>query len=106
MDLESSKRRRSFHINNNNENENVIPPQSVSNRRLSRPQQSNEMTSSTNDLSINSQKEELTHNQIRKMITFILNIKQKVCYSGSDVAVPDPVFSSKNTYLTPFCLIT
>ncbi|CAF3752025.1 unnamed protein product [Rotaria sp. Silwood1] len=85
MDQESSKRSRTYSTNKTTEKENVI----VLNPRTLRQQQSDELTSSINDLSINSQQEESIQDEI-----------------SSDVSVPDRLFLSKNAFLLSFCLFT
>jgi hypothetical protein len=77
MEQESSKQRRSLNINNNNEKEQVIQPEPVTHRRLSRQQQSNDLTSSTNDLSISTQQEELSQDRISKFLILIFDFQQK-----------------------------
>jgi len=88
MDQESSKQSRT--LKTKNEKEKVIQPHSVSNRRPSRQLQSGDLSSSVNDLSTTSQPEE--------------EFRQD--QDNSDVTVPDQIFSSRNTFLIPFCIIT
>jgi len=71
MDQESSKRSRTFSTTNISETEQVIQSQSTSVRRSSRQYQTNELTSSVADLSINSQDEEQIEDQISKFIILI-----------------------------------
>ncbi|CAF3257477.1 unnamed protein product [Rotaria sp. Silwood2] len=85
MDQESSKRSRTFSTSKTTEKEKVI----LSKTRTLRQQQSDELTSSINDLSINSQREESIEDEI-----------------SSDVSVPDRLFFSKNAFLLLFCLFT
>ncbi|CAF1003561.1 unnamed protein product [Rotaria sordida] len=85
IDQESSKRSRSFSTSKNIEKENAI----VSNTRTLQQQESDELTSSVNDLSINSQQEESIQDEI-----------------SSDLSVPDRLFFSKNALLLSFCILT
>ncbi len=76
IDQESSKQSRAF--NATNEKDKVIQSHQVIKRRSTRLQQSNELTSSINDLSINSQEEEeeeenLSQDQMSKFNFSILN---------------------------------
>ncbi|CAF3646750.1 unnamed protein product [Rotaria sp. Silwood1] len=64
MEHESSKRSRSFSISRTTEKENVT----VLNARTLRQPQTDEITSSTNDLSVNSQQEESFQDEISKLI--------------------------------------
>ena len=66
MDQESSKQSRT--VKTNNENEEAIQSESVINRRPSRHLQSEELNSSINDLSSNSQQEELIEDQTSKFL--------------------------------------
>jgi hypothetical protein len=68
MDQESSKRSRTCSTSNNSETEKVTQSQSATVRRLSRQHPANELTASITDLSINSQDEEPTQDQISKFI--------------------------------------
>ncbi len=69
MDQESSKQSRI--LNTNNENEKLISNESVTNRKSSRQIESDELNSSVNDLSINSQQEEFIDDQTSKLSYFI-----------------------------------
>jgi hypothetical protein len=101
MDQESSKQLRSLNINN--ENEKVIKSKPVINRRI-RSQQSDDL-SSTNDLSINSQQDEdLIQNHISKFISFI-ELNLKIYSLGSDLALSNSKYSSKNAFLLPICIV-
>ncbi|CAF3932345.1 unnamed protein product, partial [Rotaria magnacalcarata] len=85
MDQESSKRPRAHSTSDNNEKENII----VLNTRSLEHQQSDELTSSINDLSTNSQQEDSIQDEI-----------------SSNISVPDKLSSSKNAFLLSFCLFT
>ncbi|CAF4262233.1 unnamed protein product [Rotaria socialis] len=85
MDQESSKRPRAHSTSDNNEKENIT----VLNTRSLEHQQSDELTSSINDLSTNSQQEDSIQDEI-----------------SSNISVPDKLCSSKNAFLLSFCLFT
>ncbi len=70
IDQESSKQSRA--LNANNETEKVVQSYPKRNQRSSRSQKSNELSSSINDLSINSQPEEdLIQDEISKFFILI-----------------------------------
>ncbi|CAF1688882.1 unnamed protein product, partial [Adineta ricciae] len=88
IDQESSSKPRALSISNNNETPNVAESPSLPTRRLSRQQQPDELLSSVNDLSINSQDDDMEpiHDQKR-----------------ADAVISD---LSRNSVFIPFCFIT
>lgn len=72
MDQESSKRSRTLSTSKNNERENSLM---LNTTRSLRHQQSSDLTSSINDLSINSQQEESIQDEISKKLSLIDKIK-------------------------------
>ncbi|UJR07617.1 hypothetical protein I4U23_011906 [Adineta vaga] len=95
IDQESSTKTRALSISNNNETQNVTESPSLPVRRLPRQQhQANELLSSVNDLSINSQEDNEEEESIRQ--------DQK----SLDSTVTNSFLSSRNSFFIPFCFIT
>lgn len=85
IDQESSKQSRS--ANNNNEKQTVIQTKTVIHRQSI---QSNDLSSSINDLSVNSQQDE----------------EEELTQKHSNIVLKHPKYSTRNTFFVPFCIIT
>ena len=72
IDQESSNKPRALSISNNNETPNAAESPSLPTRRLSRQQQPDELLSSVNDLSINSQDDDMEPIHDQKRLSLLI----------------------------------